>query len=604
MKHLLVCFLIVQSYLSFSEEGFVIDSTVDQINLNSYIYHFEDTSNILTVNQVQKKKWVRLNANPTFASNKHVQWISFNIDNPYKFSFERYLFIPYHLIHEIDVYAVTGSSIKNIIKTGIKRPITNKHLKSIGYPVLISFKPQQTTNVLVRLEFLYRPLRATTYLLSKTRADEIINNNNSLIWFWRGMFLFVLIMAITIYWFVRLKLFLYYIFFNIGVGLFTSSQLGAYFLFFNIDSTGFTSIIDFTGTTLICLFLPLFLNELTPIKKRNKLVWKWMYYMIYFMVAIVAINLIPAVRESFAMYWSHLYIMFTTGIVLLLILIFLIKGIKYKDKNAIPLLIIYGFNTLTAFSEAILPNLGIVEDSPYVLGTILITTLFEITSFMVLMARESLLVYKERSELLEKQQGHQKQMIVTMVAGQEDARNRAGRELHDSIGANMAIIKRQVGRGNMELYKIVGQTIESVRALSHGMVTPMVNNEGFVDEMKELCFLFSSDKIEVHCYFHNWPKIDNAEITTHLYRIAQELLQNADRHSKAKNVYFQFIGESHQNISLVYEDDGIGFNHSKTENKGLGLRNIENRVALLDGALQFDTSTINKGCTIVIEVGL
>ncbi|NQU32421.1 MAG: hypothetical protein HQ521_04235 [Bacteroidetes bacterium] len=195
-------------------------------------------------------------------------------------------------------------------------------------------------------------------------------------------------------------------------------------------------------------------------------------------------------------------------------------------------------------------------------------------------------------------------MIVSMVAGQEEARNKAGRELHDSIGANMAIIKRQIDRGNEELYKIVSQTIESVRTLSHGLVTPKVRNEEFVDEMKELCFLFSSEKIEVHCYFHNWPKIDCAEITTHLYRITQELLQNAVKHSKAKNVYFQFIGENERNISLIYEDDGIGFNYLKNTNKGLGLRNIENRVELLNGSLQFDTSTVGKGCTIVIEMEL
>lgn len=603
MKYLLVIFLIIQSFFSFSEEEYTIDSTVNQINLNSYIYHFEDTSNNLTINQVLKHQWTKLNVNPTFTSNKHIQWISFNIYNPYKVSFKRYLFIPYHLIHEIDVYAVIDSSIINVIKTGIKRPNTNKHLKSIGYPVLINFKPQQTTNVLIRFDFIYRPLRATTYLLSKTRASEIVNKNNSLVWFWRGMFLFALIISIIIYWFLRLKLFLYYIFFNIGVGLFTASQLGVYFLFFNIDSTGFSNVIDFTGTTLICLFLPLFLNELTPIKKRNKVVWKWMYYLIYFMIVIVAINLIPAVRDSIVMYYSHFYIMFTAGIVLLLILIFLIRCIKYNDKNAIPLIIIYGINTLTAFSEAILPNIGVVEDSPFVLSTLLLSTLFEITSFMILMARESLLVYKERAELLSKQQEHQKQMIVSMVEGQEEARNRAGRELHDSIGANMAIIKQQIGNNN-ELHKIVSQTIESVRTLSHGLVTPMVNNEEFMDEIKELCFLFSSKEIEVHCYFHNWPKIDNTETTTHLYRITQELLQNAVKHSKAKNVYFQFIGENHQNISLIYEDDGIGFNYSINAGKGLGLRNIENRVALLDGTLQFDTSTNNKGCTIVIEVEL
>ena len=116
--------------------------------------------------------------------------------------------------------------------------------------------------------------------------------------------------------------------------------------------------------------------------------------------------------------------------------------------------------------------------------------------------------------------------------------------------------------------------------------------------------MFSSEKFEVHCYFHNWPKIDNAKITTNLYRITQELLQNAVKHSEAKNAYLQFIGETNQSISLIYEDDGIGFNYSENAGKGLGFRNIENRVALLDGSLQFDTSIESKGRTIVIDVEL
>ncbi len=602
MKYWLVIIFLIHVLYSFAEERYIIDTTVQEINLKDYCYHFEDTTNNLTIKQAIKHSWTKLNSNPTFASNKHVQWIRYDMYNPYNESIERIIFLPYHLIHEIDAYTIVNSSITNICNTGTKRPYDSKHINSNGYPIRINLKPKQTTSVIVRLKHLCRPLRATTYLLSEERVLNIIQKNNSIIWFWRGVFLFAVFISLVIYFSVKLKLFLYYFFLNLGFGLFIASQLGDYFLFFNVDNTDITSVIDFTGAILGNLFFPLFLNALTPIKARNEVLWKWMYRVIYVMIIIYIFSLFPSVRSSIAMYYFHFYIMIVSGLVLSLQLLLLVKNIIYKDKNAIPLFIIYSIYIVIMFIEIIFANMGLFADSPYVHISLLIVSVFEIFSFMGLMAHESLKIYKERSELLEKQQEHQKQMILSMVAGQEEARNRAGRELHDSIGANMAIIKQRIGKDNKELYKIASQTIESVRNLSHGLVTPMVKNDEFADEMKELCFLFSSSEIEIHCYFHGWPKIDDSEITTHLYRITQELLQNAVKHSKAKNVYFQFIGENNKNISLIYEDDGIGFGYEKKERKGLGLKNIENRITLLDGTLQIDTSSAGKGCTIVIEV--
>ena len=78
------------------------------------------------------------------------------------------------------------------------------------------------------------------------------------------------------------------------------------------------------------------------------------------------------------------------------------------------------------------------------------------------------------------------------------------------------------------------------------------------------------------------------------------MLQNAAKHSGAKNVYLQFIGENNGAFSLVYEDDGKGFDYLNRK-KGLGLKNIENRVTLINGSFQIDTSEKGKGTIVVIE---
>jgi len=131
----------------------------------------------------------------------------------------------------------------------------------------------------------------------------------------------------------------------------------------------------------------------------------------------------------------------------------------------------------------------------------------------------------------------------------------------------------------------------------------MVKQDEFQDELKELCYMFNTNRLKMHCYFNNWPEIESEEITTHLYRITQELIQNAIKHSKAKNVYFQFIGDEGV-ASLLYEDDGMGFNYNENDNKGLGLRNIRNRLSIMNGNLTVDSSLGGNGTTMIMEIKL
>lgn len=328
-----------------------------------------------------------------------------------------------------------------------------------------------------------------------------------------------------------------------------------------------------------------------------------MYYFIYAGVFLVLVNYIPACRNSFLLFYIQRYVMILSAVVFILQLVFLFKNSYLKIKNAIPTFIIYGIYVYTAFAEAILPNIGMVSDTPFVLKTLLFSSFFEIVSFMALMGIETIAIYKDRSELLYKQKRHQKDIIFSMVSSQEIERNRVGRELHDLIGANMAILKQKVSKENHDLYKVVEQTIDDVRMLSNGLVTSVKHEDDFADEIKEMCKQFTTHNMTFLSYFHNWTIIKNTEINTHLYRIIQELLQNASKHSHAGNVHLQLIRNNSNQISLTYEDDGIGFN-SNQKHKGLGLSNIVHRIELLNGTLQIDTKPNGKGTSIIIEVAI
>lgn len=577
----------------------VVDASVEQLNIKEYAYHFEDTTNSYSFPEITQVTWTKLKGSVSFPSNKHPQWFQYEFKNDSDKAIRRVLFIPYHMIHEVDVYTTVASKLVESSKTGTRRDFSEKDYTSSGYPIDINLEAQKTTTVYVKLKYLYRPLRGATYLMTQQRINEILSNTEKVIWGWRGIFLFGLLISLTLFWFLRLKLFLYYFFLNVGVILFIASQIGDYFYFVTIDSNDFTTLIDYSGAFLISMFFPLFLNALTPsIKERNSIVWKWMYRLIYGIGFFVVLSMFPWLRMSKLMYYAHFYIMITVGLMFVLQLIMLFRCVLKKDENALVLFSVYAFYIAAAFSGAILPNTGVIEDSPYIHNALLIGSGIEIFSFMFLIARETMKIFKDRALLLVKQKKHQKEIAFSIVKGQEEERNRVGRELHDLVGANMAIIKKEIDTKEVKLYNVVERTIDAVRNLSHGLVTPKVKDNEFEDELKEMCHLITTDTLETHIIFHNWPHINSPEITTHLYRVTQELLHNASKHSQAKNVYLQFVLDDQKVFRLIYEDDGIGFDIKKI-NVGLGLQNIKNRVGLINGNLDIDSG--KNGTSVIVE---
>src|SRR5207253_6664015 len=92
-------------------------------------------------------------------------------------------------------------------------------------------------------------------------------------------------------------------------------------------------------------------------------------------------------------------------------------------------------------------------------------------------------------------------------------------------------------------------------------------------------------------------------IETVLYRIIQENVSNIIRHSKASHVNLQLIRHENE-ITVMIEDNGVGFDASKINDfEGIGLKNIQSRVAYLNGTVNFD-SVPGRGTTTTIEIPL
>lgn len=193
---------------------------------------------------------------------------------------------------------------------------------------------------------------------------------------------------------------------------------------------------------------------------------------------------------------------------------------------------------------------------------------------------------------------YKKQAARDIDAMDED-RKRIGFDLHDDIGASLSSVKLQlecidVARegSSQKIQKLVthlDQIIINLKRISWNMVPSVLQRNGLDAALKELLskmIVPQGMKIEYEYRLHG-PVPGKV---VHIYRLTQEILNNALKHSKAGTLKIR-LSKSQDTIILRVEDDGIGFNkevvHARSE--GLGLRSISARALLLNAEVELET---------------
>ncbi|TNF27067.1 MAG: PAS domain S-box protein, partial [Bacteroidetes bacterium] len=202
-----------------------------------------------------------------------------------------------------------------------------------------------------------------------------------------------------------------------------------------------------------------------------------------------------------------------------------------------------------------------------------------------------------------------------VLRGQEQERKRLGAELHDGIGQVLSAIALQVSqiredRTVAESDRLAGQlsllntnlqsAIREVRGISHDLMPEVLESFGLREAISQICNSLKDraglsvkfDDVDLEPRYH--PALE-----MNLYRITQELMNNIQKHSRCKRVFVSLMDHG-DSLNLTVEDDGRGFDREE-DVKGIGLRNVRSRVALMGGQIDVE-SAIGSGTLINIEV--
>ena len=192
-------------------------------------------------------------------------------------------------------------------------------------------------------------------------------------------------------------------------------------------------------------------------------------------------------------------------------------------------------------------------------------------------------------------------VIGRLIEAQDQERTRIARELHDDIGASLAVLGIDLLRAGKpasdppgENNPDIQQTYEKLQAigsrisrLSSQLQPPMLKYFGLPKAIEVECREFSeSRKMPVSYSCENFAAKPDPVIALHALRVVQEALCNVGKHSHATSVAVN-VNSTSTELTFAVSDNGVGFNVEQTYfGAGLGLISMRERMRLIGGELE------------------
>jgi two-component system sensor histidine kinase UhpB len=224
-----------------------------------------------------------------------------------------------------------------------------------------------------------------------------------------------------------------------------------------------------------------------------------------------------------------------------------------------------------------------------------------------------------RNEIQERQRIEQQreQLFTRLVLAQEDERRRIARELHDQLGQQITALRltletlKSLSADRVELRN----QIETLQDLAHALDQDIAFR---VWELRPAALQRLGLAAALTEYAGNWSKRFGIRVELHLtrpsggrltldmettmYRFAQEALNNVVKHARANRVDI-VLEHPPEHVSLIVEDNGIGFDPSTlaTPGEGFGLTGMRERAALAGAEFQIDAAP-GRGTTVILRV--
>lgn len=230
------------------------------------------------------------------------------------------------------------------------------------------------------------------------------------------------------------------------------------------------------------------------------------------------------------------------------------------------------------------------------------STLFEVFVFLVLVSLTIFIVYYRL-----KSARHKKLKEIEIVLNSLEAeRARLSKDLHDGVGPNLSALKMILNNADLDTSKftinpntLIDATLSEIKEILHNITPETLKQNGLASSISSYITSVPYDNIKVNFNSTLLGVRYNESIEINVYRIFQEVFNNACKYSGCKEIQIEMFVVENQ-LNLLISDDGKGFDPAGKHN-GFGLQNIKSRVELIHGIMNMDSSE-KSGTTFIIKV--
>jgi two-component system, NarL family, sensor kinase len=210
---------------------------------------------------------------------------------------------------------------------------------------------------------------------------------------------------------------------------------------------------------------------------------------------------------------------------------------------------------------------------------------------------------------------HQLLASRAVLLGEEKERGRLSRDLHDGLGGMLSGVKfaissiREKNSLPLEIHEKIdlamirlNLSISELRSIAQNLMPEALTNFGLKEALNDFCTQLGSNKaVEISFLFYGESLRFDHSIENALFRIAQEAVYNALKHSKASKIIVQLIQDESW-VNLTVQDNGEGFDLENILNKeSSGLKNMRARAEIFDGRFHIDSKP-GEGTEIIVDL--
>ena len=248
-------------------------------------------------------------------------------------------------------------------------------------------------------------------------------------------------------------------------------------------------------------------------------------------------------------------------------------------------------------------------DNKFIATGIIIGLLFVslVIMFCILLGK---LYIKKIKENNQKELEFQKNINTAILETQEQVLNNISQDLHDDAGQQLTYINFQIENLKLDSHELhsqleplsqsVGNLSQSIRSISHSLNNQLLLQQDLFKAIaNEVERLQKNPKVAFHLEVKDSAKkvvAVNEKIV--IYRIFQEVINNALKHAKATKINISIVTAPY--FSMTINDNGKGFEVSATSKQSLGLHSMKNRASIIEYDLNIQ-SKIGEGTSVCLS---